>query len=120
MTGPPEPGEPRIELHSSLPCHLCGGKLLFAARVPMQVEWIHGQSVAGARTVTLCPRCHRDDPAAQGVLAFFTVHECITQETVSEAGAVIREWIERATKDSPVYTDEDLDEDIRRWEAGDM
>lgn len=120
MTEPPEPGEPRIELHPNLLCQRCGGELLFSARVPMQVEWIRGQSVTGARTVALCPRCHRDNPAAQGVLAFFTMHERVTQETVSEAGAIIREWIERVTKDPPTYTDEELDEDIRRWEAGEM
>jgi hypothetical protein len=112
--------EPRIELHPSLPCHLCGDELLFSVRVPMQVEWTSGHSVTGSRTMTLCPQCHRGDPATQGVLAFFTVHERITHETVHEAGAVIREWIERVTKNPPTYTDEDLEEDIRRWEAGEM
>jgi len=114
MTGP------RIELHPSLPCQICGSELLFAVRVPMQVEWTGGQSVTGSRTVTLCPRCHRSDPAAQGVLAFFAVYERVTQATVHEAGAVIREWIERATTNPPTYTDDDLEEDIRRWEAGEM
>lgn len=111
---------PRIELHPSLPCRICGSELLFAARVPTQVEWTGGQSVTGSRTVMLCPRCHRNDPAAQGVLAFFSVHERITHETVREAGAVIREWIERATANPPTCTDEDLEEDIRRWKAGEM
>lgn len=120
MTEPAEPGGPRIELHPDLPCHLCGGGLLFSVRVPTQLEWAGGQSVAGSRTATLCPRCHRDDPTAQGVLAFFAVHERITHETVHEAGAVIREWIERVMKNPPTYTDEDLEEDIRRWEAGEM
>lgn len=112
--------EPRIELHPSLPCQICGGELLFAVRVPMQVEWAGGQSVASYRTVTLCPRCHRSDPATQGVLAFFAVHERVTHETVHGAGAVIREWIERVTKNPPTYTDDELEEDIRRWEAGEM
>jgi hypothetical protein len=84
------------------------------------MDWADGQSVTAARTVALCPSCHRDDPAAQGVLAFFTVHERITQDTVKEAGAVIREWIDRASRDCLAYTEDDLDEDIRRWEAGDM
>ncbi|GAB3451160.1 DUF6300 family protein [Actinophytocola sediminis] len=114
MTGP------QIELHPSLPCQVCDSDLVFAVKVPMEIEWVGGQSVTGPRTVTLCPHCHRSDSVAQGVLAFFAVHERITHETVHEAGAVIREWIERVTKNPPTYTDDDLDEDIRRWEAGEM
>lgn len=111
--------DPEIEVHSHLPCRICGGELLFSMRIPTSVTW-GGQRIDGHRTATLCPHCHRDDPAAQGVLAYFTVHKRITQETIQDAGGVLREWLDHVIANPPVYTDEDLDEDIRRWESGEM
>ena len=113
-----EEREPVIELHPRMPCHLCGDELLFAAQVPITVDWIAGQSVTARRTVTLCPRCHRDDLAAQGLLAFLAIHERITSETAQEAGTLICEWM--ATTTSKTYTNDDLDADIHLWEVGNM
>lgn len=101
-------------------CHRCEGPALLSVLVPHRMQLPSGGEATGRRTVVLCPRCDRDDPAAQGVLAFFTVHERITHETVESAGAVLREWITHVTEHPPVYTDEEMDEDIRRWEAGEM
>lgn len=109
-----------VEPHPRLPCPRCGGELLFAVRVPVETERADGQSATTHRTVTLCPHCHRDDPPARGVIAFFTVHERITENTLHDAAPVIRQWLEHVAANPPVYTDEDMDEDIRRWEAGEM
>ncbi|MGH3621926.1 MAG: DUF6300 family protein [Sciscionella sp.] len=111
--------DPDIQLHPSLPCQMCGGELLFAVQISVREDW-SGQSIAGYRTATLCPHCHRNDPAAQGVLAYFTVHERITEDTLHDAAPVIRQWLDHVVANPPVYTDEELDEDIRRWEFGDM
>jgi len=114
----PAAREPQIELRPAPPCPVCGGALLLAARVPVLVGWMDGQSVPSYRTVTLCPHCHRDTPAAQGLLAFFAVHERITHDTVPTAAALIRQWMTAAV--AYTYTGDDLAEDIRRWQAGDM
>lgn len=105
---------PEIEVRPSLPCPMCGGELLFAARVPIpNIE-------RGYRTATLCPTCHRDTPAAQGVLAFFAVHERITTDTLRDATGVIQQWIDHIIQNPPTYSTEDLDDDIRRWENGEL
>lgn len=111
----------RIERqHPMPPCPTCGNELLFAARVQTQMTLENGQSIPWSRKVTLCPSCQRDDPACQGVLAYFTMHERVTPDTAQEAGSVIREWVERSVASPAPYSDADLDEDIRRWEAGEM
>lgn len=102
-----------------LHCRRCGTALLLAAQVPTTMS-IEGGEVAGRRTVELCPRCDRDDPAAQGVLAYFAVHERIEKATVDSAGHVVREWIDHIIANPPTYTDADLDDEIRLWEAGEM
>jgi hypothetical protein len=42
--------------------------------------------------VGLCPVCDRDDPRAQGLLAFFAVHETVTDATVESVAALLEEW----------------------------
>lgn len=110
-----------IEVHAGdAPCRRCGGRALLSVLIPHQMHMESGAHIDGRRTVALCYRCDRNNMQAQGVLAFFAVQEHITTETVQQAGAVIHEWIERITAHPPAYTDAELDEDIRRWESGDM
>ena len=75
-------------------CHRCENILLLAVRVPHTIENAAGTTVRGTRTVGLCPQCDRDNPAAQGVLAFFTVNDVIDDENIASAGAVVRQWID--------------------------
>lgn len=111
---------PDVEVSPERPCRRCGGALLLAVQVPVPVENARGQSVTSYRTATLCPRCDRDNRAAQGVLAFFTVHETITPETVEQAIPLLQEWVENLIQHPPVYTEQELEEDIDRWERGEM
>ncbi|ASO21849.1 hypothetical protein FHR81_003499 [Actinoalloteichus hoggarensis] len=103
-------------------CHRCGGPLLLSVRIPHSITGRGGGGerfeVRGRRTVPLCARCDRDDPGAMGVIAFFTVHETISDETVQAAAPVLRQWIDEAVANPPVYTDADLDAEIDAWEAG--
>jgi hypothetical protein len=99
-----------------LDCHRCGRALLLAVQVPTSVATPEGVAT-GRRTVELCPRCDRDDPPAQGVLANFAVYDRIEVDT---AGQVVRDWIDRIIANPPTYTAADLDADIRDWEAGGM
>lgn len=88
--------------------------------MPYSFTRADGQVVSGQRTVGLCVRCDRDDMAAQGVLAFFTVYEKITEGTVRAVGPVLMEWIHHLTAHPPGCPDTDLDEEIRRWQAGEL
>lgn len=100
-------------------CRRCDGQLLFSVQVPHSFTRPDGGEVHGKRTVPLCPRCERDVPAAQGLLAYFAVNETATAETVGDLAALLDEWLQHAAQ-PPAYTDADLDEEIRQWEAGDM
>ena len=110
---------PDIEVRPHLPCPRCDGELLFSVRHPVQEAW-GGIPVRGCRTATLCPHCHKDAPEAQGLLAFFAVHERITEHTLRDVTGVLQEWLDYVTANPPTYTDEELDEDIRSWESGDL
>jgi hypothetical protein len=110
--------EVEIRLHYHRVCHRCDGELLLSARARVTIDWVEGQRIPSRRTVTLCPQCHRDLPEAQGLLAFFALYSQLTRETVREATVLIREWLSTVT--ATAYTDEQLAEDIRRWEAGEM
>ncbi|MGQ0717047.1 MAG: DUF6300 family protein [Pseudonocardiales bacterium] len=105
---------------AQLSCHRCLQPPLLAVRVPHSFARPDHVEVRGWRTVPLCPRCDRDDPAAQGVLAFFTVYETITEDNVRDAGAVLHQWIEHIAAHPPTCTDADLNEEIRQWEAGEL
>jgi hypothetical protein len=103
---------------ADLNCHRRGRGLLLSVQIPATMSTPEGD-VTGRRTVEL-HRCDRDDPAAQGVLAYFTVHERIEKATVGTGGLLVREWIDYISANPPACTDADLDDDIRSWEAGNM
>jgi hypothetical protein len=110
--------EVRVEVGGALVCPRCFGDAYLSARVPHRMELSDGGTVRGYRTVVLCPDCDRDNPNAGGVLAFFAMHERIDPGTVQEAAPLIEEWVQRSAGE--VYTDDELAEDIRLWESGDM
>jgi hypothetical protein len=103
------------ELH---PCHRCNGPLLLAVSVPHSLRRADGVEVCGHRAVSLCPRCDIDDPAAQGVLAFFVLHASITESNLPDVALLLREWIDHVATRPPVYTDADLEEEVQQWESG--
>ncbi|MFC9472706.1 DUF6300 family protein [Nocardia sp. NPDC056952] len=88
-----------------LPCHRCGDSLILAIRVPHGFHRADGELVSGTRTVPLCRVCDRDDPVAQGVLAFFAFHEQIDATTVGEGGTILTEWIDTVSNRPTPYLD---------------
>jgi hypothetical protein len=75
----------------------------------------------GTRGVGLCASCDRDDSDAQGVLAFFVLHETVTDETVSSAAVLIDEWAQRVAR-RPLkvgQAQEELGKEHHRWLDGD-
>ncbi|MGV9679174.1 DUF6300 family protein [Nocardia sp. NPDC003482] len=86
-------------------CHRCGRPALLTARVPHRFQRDDGTVVEGARTVVLCSVCDGGDPDAQGVLAFFALHESVDSDNVESAGSLIGEWIDAmAARPTPDLT----------------
>ena len=83
----------QVETANELPCLRCGGQLLCVARVPHSFLRSDGYQVCGGRLVGLCPACDRGEPAALGLIAFFTLHSGINDYALGEAGHLIFEWL---------------------------
>lgn len=99
-----------VDLRDDLSCHRCQGPLLLVVRVPHSFVPTHDERVDGTRGVGLCPACDRDDPSAQGPLAYFALHETIEDET--EVVSLIEEWAVRvAARMSEPPTEEEWPED---------
>ena len=71
----------------------------------------------------LCPSCDRDDPAAQGLLAFFAVHQAVADDELLSVAVLITEWIDRIAardRDAGETSDAALGDDYLRWVDGDL
>lgn len=110
-----------IDLATGLPCHRCGDMLTLLAQIPHSFIRSDGQTVEGRRGIGLCASCDRTDPAAQGLLAYFAVHDNVTEDTVSDVAALIIEWADRIGHRTIAQDIEQAaDDDYRRWEAGEL
>lgn len=94
-------------------CHRCLGDLLLAARVPHPCldNCIHIQP--------LCPRCHADDPTAQGLLAFFALYAAIDEDNASTFDQLVGQWLESVPPPRSVDP-EAFERDIAAWRRGDF
>ncbi len=110
--------EIEVQASNNLACPLCHGPAYFAARIPHSMRLSHGGTVHGRRTVVLCPRCDRDNPATNDLLAFFVFHERITRDNVAQAAPLIEGWLRRSRQQ--VYSDDDQRRDIRDYLDGEM
>jgi Family of unknown function (DUF6300) len=97
-----------FEVRDNLTCHRCEGPLLLEARIPHSMTGVDGGRIVGTRGIGLCPSCDAEDPAAQGPLAYFTVHETVVDET--EAAAILSEWALRVAVRPVGIPDEDVPE----------
>ncbi|MFJ1542311.1 DUF6300 family protein [Micromonospora chalcea] len=98
---------------TSLSCHRCGTELLLSSDRP------HPRFANAIYRRNLCPQCDAADPAAHGILAFFTVHRQVTDDNIEVFGKLLREWIER-TAEPPLVTPEAFDEDVEAFNRGDF
>ncbi|GIF75636.1 DUF6300 family protein [Asanoa siamensis] len=94
-------------------CPVCDTEVILAADRP------HPRFPAAMHRQYLCPVCHRDDPAASGLLAFFAVHPMVELSTSDTFAALVREWLDRVP-DPPMVSDEDFDADVEAWRRGDF
>ena len=84
---------------------------MLVARTSHPLTLADGSQVDGTRSVGLCAGCDRDAPDAQGLLAFFTVHETVTDETMTSVAALLAEWIDRVTH-HPTLGEPDISDEI--------
>lgn len=94
-------------------CHRCGGELYLTATVAHP-------SLPGRRVLPLCPRCDANDPAAQGILAFFAVHSVVDSDMFAQMRELVAGWVAaRRARPSGVDTTV-LDADVGAWRAGEL
>jgi hypothetical protein len=68
---------------------------MLVARLPHTLTRSDDSRVEGSRRIGLCSRCDREDPEAQGLLAFFAVHEAVTDATMPSVAELLAEWTDR-------------------------
>jgi|SRR5690606_10420790 hypothetical protein len=110
---------PEVELTPQQPCARCGSPILAAVTVPVPDT----RTAASRRvTATVCPVCDRHHPApeVQGVIAYFALHERVTDDEVEGAAQVLSAWARYVAAHPPIYTSDDLDDEISAWERGEM
>lgn len=79
-----------LQLHEHLQCHRCLGPLVLTARVPYGFHRADGLAVSGLRGISLCASCDSDDPAAQGILAYFAVNPTVVDDVAF--AVLVDEW----------------------------
>jgi uncharacterized protein DUF6300 len=99
-------------------CPTCGEPGLMSALVPYEMLNERGESVPGKAVAVLCATCDIDDGTAGPLIAFFTVHGQITDETLAQATPLITAWAETA-RPKPV-DDDKLAADIDAWERDEL
>jgi hypothetical protein len=109
--------EIEVDVGIGRPCHRCAGVLVLLARIPHRLTSTDGSHVDGTRDVGLCAGCDRHDRDAQGLLAFFAVHETVTDATVHSVAALIDEWLGRVADRQP-SRDREVREEVDRYFDG--
>jgi hypothetical protein len=84
---------------------------MLVARTSHPLTLADGFQVEGTRGVGLCAGGDHDAPDAQGPLAFFAVHETVTDETVTSVTALLTEWVDRVARD-PTLCEQDIRDEI--------
>jgi hypothetical protein len=81
---------------SKVPCGRCGGEIYLWVKVPRTWELSDGRTTEGGwRAVQLCPRCDASWPSAQGILAYFVMHDGRFVDTNLEAFVeVLTAWLD--------------------------
>ncbi|MFE7790393.1 DUF6300 family protein [Streptomyces sp. NPDC057460] len=74
-------------------CARCGEPGPVSARFSHSWKNASGEEVPGIREAILCPVCDRDEPAADGLLAFFTVHETLEASQLETFHSLAAAWV---------------------------
>jgi len=109
--------EIEVDVRCGRPCHRCDGPLMLLAQVPHILTGSDGSYVEGTRGVGLCVACDRHDPDAQGLLAFFAVHETVTDDTIHSIATLLQEWIGRVA-DRRALCEQEIRDEVDRYING--
>lgn len=90
--------EIEVDVGIGRPCHRCDGALILLAQVPHGLTSSDGSRIEGTRSVGICAVCDRHDRDAQGILAFFAVHETVTGDTLDSLVSLIDELVGRVAR----------------------
>lgn len=75
-----------------------------------------GEDVQGLSEVALCRACDYGEPAADGLLAFFTVHERLDEVDLSTFNELVVAWVDVARHRR--VDQAQLDAEYERWREG--
>ncbi|MEV0776333.1 DUF6300 family protein [Streptomyces sp. NPDC050428] len=90
--------EYEIRLSQTPPCGRCGRPTLLTATFTSTMSNARGEDVAGLREVTLCRACDYGEPTADGLLAFFTVHEMLDEADLGTFNELVVAWVDVARR----------------------
>jgi len=112
--------EPEVEVRPPQRCARCGAPILAAVTVSLPDQ--HHPELHRRITATVCPECDRHHPAreVQGVIAYFTLHEQVSDNETEAAGQILADWAQYVVAHPPTYGDDELDADIEQWERGEL
>ena len=99
-------------------CARCGRPGLLLAQFPHSWKNARFEDVNGLREAVLCPACDRGEPAADELLALFTVDDQVGLFNVELFGGLVAAWAE-----SVRHREVDmalLEEQEQRWRDGDF
>lgn len=103
-----------IQLTPQLPCSACGTELLLSATVP------HPRFRNATTTYELCPHCHADDAAAQGLLAFFfALTPTVDAASSLSFARLVQEWLQQLPEPA-VVSQEAFEQDVEAFHRGDF
>ncbi|MEU0836030.1 DUF6300 family protein [Streptomyces sp. NPDC005969] len=97
-------------------CARCGGPGRVSARFSHSWKNASGEEVPGIREATLCPVCDRDEPTADGLLAFFTVHKTLEPSELETFHNLAAAWV--AVARARQVDQQQLDDEYERSHNG--
>jgi hypothetical protein len=111
---------PQINVVEALRCDRCSGQPYLTAQIP-HPSYLYPelQPEFGMLTFHLCPRCDDTDPAAQGILAFFTAYPSVTPDTAEVFSRLLEEWVGRVAV-PPAVSPEAFEQDLAAFRRGDL
>ncbi|WP_328891910.1 DUF6300 family protein [Streptomyces sp. NBC_00316] len=99
-------------------CARCEGPGLLSARFSHSWKNACGEEIPGVREAMLCPACDHGEPGADGLLAFFEVHETMGAFELEAFNNLAAAWL--AVVRARQADEHRLDDECERFRNGDL
>ncbi|MFE9868331.1 DUF6300 family protein [Streptomyces sp. NPDC005506] len=99
-------------------CPRCGEPGPVSAQFSHSWKNASGEKVPGIREVMLCPVCNRDEPAADGLLAFLAAHETLEPSELETFHNLSAAWV--AVARARQVDQQQLDDEYERSRNGEL